>query len=214
VRAALVGCAQLVSSLALAQPSATAPGAYTPVPSAPAQTLYHFTLVDGRAFEARLLGADADAFYVETATGRYTLSRDQVRMMVVGQDRAFDPQGTQMRPALSTTARPPTRSHAAGTAGFVMLYGTTVLVAYLVDDADSKLGYIPVIGPLLWTGVNDDDDFLKDGWDWLAVFVTLGQAMSAYNMIAGTPVKTKSSAITLRPLSSSSMHGFALTGEF
>jgi hypothetical protein len=47
------------------------------------------------------------------------------------------------------------------------------------NDGQAAAGLIPVVGPLLWTIPNDDDDAFEDGWDWLAGLDTAIQVASA-----------------------------------
>jgi hypothetical protein len=218
------------ASGARAQPSPTPPPAPAPapapapVPAPPAAAAsYRFTLADGRVVDAQLIGGDAQSYFIQTPAGTYSLARANVTSMM-----ALPSSGYAPPPPLPMSAPPPPpvampppaeeepRSRAAGFSMFFMSYGLTALIAYTRtdNDPDAHLGYIPVIGPIIWTA-SDEGKWGEDGWDWLGALSMLSQGMGVYGMVAGIPEKKRRRGLFgVAPVRTSTFRGVAVSGTF
>lgn len=126
-------------------------------------------LVDGRVVEGRITGGDAASYYIETPLGYFSIARSQVV--------AITPEGG------SPKAR---RAASIGVAAGTYLLTTSIAFARMKEDDDAGYALVPVVGPILWTAKNDGDDFLEDGWDWLALGSATIQAAGLLGAFSGT----------------------------
>jgi hypothetical protein len=184
MRGALVAMLLCVSGVALAQ--APTPPQPQPAPQQPAG-LYRFTLTNGQVVDGYWVGGDANNIHVQTQTGVFSLALVNVRMYAPLAPVAPTPppQPLPVRDAVEVKPSGPSKAK-AGFGIFISAYLITAFVARARsdDDPDSKLGYLPILGPVLWTAT-DEDKFGNDGWDWLALFSTFCQGAGVYGMIDG-----------------------------
>lgn len=160
--------------------------------------------------DVQIVGGDATNYHVQMSGAVYSLPRAHVVSSVA------------LQPAVMYT--PPPAPEAAGTkrnkrlggiVNFCLWYGVTAMIATVRvdDDRSARLGYVPVLGPLLWSVPNDEDGFLEDGWDWLAVLDTTMQGISAWWILTGGEDRAPRK-VTLTPVTRRNFHGIALGGSF
>ena len=174
---------------------------------------YRFTLNDGRVIDVQIVGGDATSYHVMTGGALYSIPRANVLSSVALQPAVmYTPPPP---PPAPEPARKPGNKRMGGIATFGVWYGLTAMIAAARDDNDSsaRAGFVPVIGPILWTVSNDEDDFLEDGWDWLAVTDTLVQGIGVYWIITGGQ-DSSSTKVSLTPVTRRNFHGFAVGGSF
>lgn len=208
-----------------AQPQPAQPAQPPPAPVPHAQApWYRLTLNDGRVVDVQIVGGDATNYHVVMAGTVYSLPRANVVSSVALVPVVYTPQA----PAAPPPPPPPAqvvddnkdpfdgKPRTVGGLYFGVSYLTTVAIALAKrdDDPDAVGGLVPVVGPLLWTLTNDDNDAFEDGWDWLAALDTLMQGMGLYLMVTGTELRGNKKTVRLHPMTGRNQHGFAISGAF
>jgi hypothetical protein len=196
-------------------------------PQQPAGPWYRFSLADGRVVDGQWVGGDTQSYYVQTASGTFSIARANVVGVVPMTAQAPAPQppppAVMAPPPMPVTyAAPPpedggnVRRKAQGWGTFALAYGTTALIALgrRDDDPDAMLGLIPIAGPILWT-TTDEDEWGKDGWDWLAILSALAQIGGVAGIVQsmGDPPR-RSNAMTIAPVTGRQFGGIVLGGRF
>lgn len=206
----------------------------TPVPSPPplpagqGQTSgwYRFTLNDGRVIDVQLVGGDAANYHVMTGGAVYSVPRASVVSSLPLAPPAAQPvaQPVAYPPPPPPVAQPIDENRgnfldrnprAAGWVYLGMGYFIVAPIALARRDNDSTAaaGLIPIVGPLIWTIGEDEDDAFEDGWDWLAGLDCLIQAGGLYLVLTGGSSKKKQQ-VTLSPMAGRGSHGVAISGSF
>jgi len=211
----------VLAGTGLAQPAPQQPPA--PVP------YWRFTLTDGRVIDAYVVGGDPQSYFVQTPQGTFSIAKALVTStvaLVVPPPIVMPPQAQpvpmMMMPPTPMATEDPLNQTLAGIVCFGSFYGMTAIIAASRDDddPDAKAGYIPVIGPLIWTA-SDAGDWGEDGYDWLALGSAVFQAGGIAGMIKGlagdhdaAKTASTSSTLTLQPVSTPTYAGFSLGGVF
>lgn len=187
------------------------------VPGAQQAPWYRFTLVDGRVIDVQIVGGDNANYHVRTGGALYSIPRAQVAQSIpLAQPMVYAPPPPPVAQPVSEDKEKDRIGRKAGWFYFGSAYVLTAAIALAKrdNDSDASAGLIPIIGPVIWAGVNDDDDFFEDGWDWLAGFDMLIQGAGVYLILTGGDNKTNTNAVTLSPLSRQGAHGVVLSGSF
>ncbi len=224
------------------QPQPPPPPQPQPSPSPPplpagqgqASAWYRFTLNDGRVIDVQIVGGDAANYHVNVGGAVYSVPRASVVSSMplaqpTTQPGTYAPQPSAQQPgAYGPPPVPPVaqpinedrgnfldRNRRA--AGWVYLGLGYFIVAPIAlarrdNDSSASAGLIPVVGPLIWTLSNDDDDAFEDGWDWLAGTDCLIQTFGIYLVLTGG--QQKKNAVTLSPMRGRGTHGLAVSGSF
>jgi hypothetical protein len=203
----------------------------------PAQApMYRLTLVDGRVVDGYLTGSDAQSYFINVGGTVYSLPRSNVvSALPLGAPPPAPVYAPPTSPPPYSPApysppmySPPTPAPSeptgrtgqnlmAGILSFGLFYGITVAVARnrSDEDPDADLGYIPIVGPILWTAA-DEGKWGEDGYDWLAALATLGQASAIFLMFKPDSWnnKKKKGWFSISPTGGPSYAGVFARGRF
>ncbi len=192
-----------------------------PQPSA-AAPWYRFTLVDGRVLDVQIVGGDAASYHIQTGGAVYSIPRANVASSIaLAAPTAYAPPPTAYAPPPAAPADDRNfiqrNRRAAGWMylGSMYLLTAGIALARTDNDSDAKTGLIPVVGPMIWAGINDEDKLFEDGWDWLAAGDTLMQGLGVYLILTGGDQGGPGQPqYTLAPLARNGAHGVSLSGRF
>jgi hypothetical protein len=201
----------------------------------PGPTTYsRFTLRDGRVVDAYWTGGDPANYYIQTQAGSYWLPRADVVAVVQLAPPPVAPQPAYVPPPVYQPPRDPyfgkaenapeeppkdmrSQDRHEGALIFGGFYAITALIALgrVNDDKDAAAGFIPIAGPIIWT-MADEDKWLKDGYDWLALLDASCQLIGAFRWIDGATkdAPKKKSAVSIVPVTRHGYGGLAVGGTF
>jgi hypothetical protein len=202
---------------------------------APPAPFYRFTMRDGRVIDAYWTGGDANNYFIQTPAGTFWLSRADVVAAAPFTAAPVAPVPTYPAPTYPAPAPardPYFRNEASdhpepkdtrsadkreGLLIFGGFYAITALIAMgrLADDKDAAAGLLPIVGPVAWT-MADDDKWLSDGYDWLALTSASCQLIGIFRWIDGVTkdAPKKKTAVSVVPVSRGDYGGFVVTGSF
>jgi hypothetical protein len=225
----LVGAGALIAILATSvaaqpQPQPAPPPQPQPQPQQPAAPpqWYRFTLVDGRVLDVQIVGGDAASYHIQTGGQVYSIPRANVASSIaLAAPTAYAPPPTAYAPPAPMMPSDDRNfiqrnRRAAGWAylGSMYLLTAGIALARRDSDSDATTGLIPVVGPMIWAGINDEDKLMEDGWDWLAATDTLMQGIGVYLILTGDQDEPGQPKYTLAPLARNGAHGLSFSGRF
>jgi hypothetical protein len=181
----------------------------------PAQYV-RLSLNDGRTVDGQITGGDAINYFVQTPHGYFSILRTNV--VAVTPLQPYPTAAPPPPPPPPMTGAPESQSsnsivmnHGFRTAAGTYLLTAIIALSRTKEDDDAKLGFIPIAGPILWTTKNDEDGFLKDGWDYLALGSTIGQVGGVFLMMTNKGSSNRG-IISVAPTASQHYGGLSVAG--
>ena len=193
------------------------------------------SLADGRVVEGQITGGDAVNHFVQTPHGYFSIARANVTAITLLSTPHTNPNVAPLPPPMPPPNAPvaptygappppppalgPTESGSsrfgAGLRVAAGMYLTTAIIAAArtEKDDDAKYGFIPLMGPIVWSTKHDSDDFLEDGYDWLALGSTIVQVGGLVGVFTGKHV-TRHSLVQVTPVGRRDYGGLVVGGRW